>query len=59
MDDAIELADIRKLVADGVSVIPVKNVTKGFTCDTELVLSPRQQGMILAGGLINKIKAEQ
>jgi len=59
VDDEIELADIRKLVAGGVTTVPVKNLTKGFACETELVLSPRQQGMILAGGLINKIKSEQ
>ncbi|MBN1777297.1 MAG: aconitate hydratase [Clostridiales bacterium] len=59
VDDEIELPDIRKKVADGVSVIPVRNVIKGFTCDTVMELSPRQQAMILAGGLINKIKSEQ
>ena len=59
VDDEIELADIRKKVEEGTALIPVKNVTKGFTCETELELSPRQQGMILAGGLINQIKAKQ
>jgi aconitate hydratase len=59
VDDEIELADIRKKVEEGTALIPVKNLTKGFTCETVLELSPRQQGMILAGGLINQIKAEQ
>ena len=38
-------------------MIPVNNLTKGFTCETLLELSPRQRDMILAGGLINQIKA--
>ena len=57
-DDEIELQDIRKKVEEGTALIPVKNLTKNFTCDTLLELSPRQQAMILAGGLINKIKQD-
>ena len=56
-DDEIEIQDIRKKVAEGTALIPVKNRTKGFTVNTVLELSPRQQAMILAGGLINQIKA--
>ena len=59
IDDELELRDVRKLIMNGVSVIPVKNVTKGFTVNTALALSPRQQAMLLAGGLINQIKAAQ
>ena len=58
VDDEIEIQDIRKKVEEGKTTIPVKSLTKNFTCDTVLELSPRQQAMILAGGLINKIKAE-
>ena len=58
-DDEIELKDIRKQVEAGKTVILVKNLTKRFTCNTLLQLSPRQKAMILAGGLINKIKGEQ
>ncbi len=57
--DEIEMKDVRGRIAAGESVIPVKNHTKGFTVNTVLELSPRQRAMILAGGLINKIKAEQ
>ncbi|MFH1880323.1 MAG: aconitate hydratase, partial [Bacillota bacterium] len=58
-DDEIEISDVRGRIAAGDIVIPVKNLTKGFTVHTVLELSPRQRAMILAGGLINKIKAEQ
>ena len=58
-DDEIALKNVRSLVEKGESVIPVKNLTKGFTVNTLLELSPRQQAMILAGGLINKIKMEK
>ncbi len=58
-DDEIELPDIRKKVEEGAALIPVHNRTKGFTANTVLELSPRQRAMILAGGLINKIKAER
>ena len=56
-DDVLELADLRALLAAGQTVIPVKNLTKGFTCATLLAVSPRQREMLLAGGLINQIKA--
>jgi aconitate hydratase len=55
-DDEIELRDVRALVAAGETAIPVRNVTKGFTCDAALELSQRQRAMILAGGLINRIR---
>ena len=58
MSDEIALENVRALVESGVSVIPVTNVTKGFTGEMKLELTPRQRGMILAGGLINMI-AEQ
>ena len=58
LDDEIEIRDVRKLVEAGESIIPVKNLTKGFTVNTILELSPRQKEMILAGGLINKIKGD-
>jgi aconitate hydratase len=58
-NDELELEDVRALVAAGQPVIPVKNLTKGFTANTLLELSPRQRAMILAGGLINRIKQER
>ena len=39
----------------GAEIIPVTNVTKGFTAEMKLELTERQRGMILAGGLINMI----
>jgi len=58
-DDEIKLDNVRALVEKGEAIIPVKNLTKSFTVNTLLELSPRQRTMILAGGLINKIKAER
>ena len=57
-DDELELDNVRALVESGAEIIPVKNVTQGFTVDTKLPLSDRQRRMILAGGLINMIKEE-
>ena len=51
--DEIALANIQQLIRDGAAVIPVTNVTKGFTVNMTLALTPRQRRMILAGGLIN------
>ena len=51
--DEIALANIQQLIRDGAEVIPVTNVTKGFTVHMTLALTPRQRRMILAGGLIN------
>jgi len=51
--DEIALANIQQLIAGGAEIIPVTNVTKGFTVDMTLALTPRQRRMILAGGLIN------
>jgi aconitate hydratase len=56
--DELELPGVRALVAAGEATIPVRNATKGFTCDTALRLSDRQRGMILAGGLINMMKEQ-
>ena len=58
-DDELELIDVRRLVEAGETVLPVKNLTRGFTANTRLELSPRQRAMILAGGLINQIKAQR
>ena len=57
--DAIALENVRALVESGAEVIPVKNLTKGFTANALLPLTDRQRGMILAGGLINMIGAQQ
>ena len=56
--DEIALEGVRALVEAGVSIIPVKNLTRGFTAELRLDLTERQRGMILAGGLINMIALE-
>ncbi|MCE5343510.1 MAG: aconitate hydratase [Eubacteriales bacterium] len=57
--DELALDGVRALVTTGAEVIPVRNVTKGFTCNTLLKLSDRQRGMILAGGLINMVREKE
>ncbi len=41
-----------KAAVDG-KPVTVKNVTQGYTFETNLVISDRQAGMLLAGGLLN------
>lgn len=53
--DEIAMEDVRALIMSGAEVIPVQNVTKGFTVNVLLPLTGRQRSMILAGGLINMI----
>ena len=48
--------EVRALIERGAERIPVRNVTKGFTCEVLLPLSDRQRKMVLAGGLINMIR---
>jgi aconitate hydratase len=55
-NDELALENVRALVAAGTEVIPVRNLTKGFVCDTVLKLSARQREMVLAGGLINMVR---
>ncbi|HNX62815.1 MAG TPA: aconitate hydratase, partial [Candidatus Limiplasma sp.] len=55
-DDEMELPGVRALIERGAERIPVRNVTKGFTCEVLLPLSDRQRRMVLAGGLINMIR---
>ena len=57
-DDELVLDGVRELIQSGVEVIPVRNVTKGFTCNALLPLSERQRDMLLAGGLINLIREQ-
>ena len=56
--DEIALEGVRALVEAGAGVIPVRNLTRGFTAEMKLDLTERQRGMILAGGLINMIALE-
>lgn len=51
LSDRLRIKDLRDLVARG-NVIPVENVTRGFTIETRLDLSPRLREVILAGGLL-------
>jgi hypothetical protein len=53
--DDIALENVRQLIENGETIIPVTNLTKGFTAEMKLELTNRQRSMILAGGLINMI----
>ncbi len=53
--DEIALENARELVAAGAETLPVKNLTRGFSVNAAMPLTPRQRKMILAGGLINMI----
>ena len=53
--DSIALDHVRTWVENGAEVIPVTNMTKGFTVHVLLRCTSRQRKMILAGGLINMI----
>ena len=57
-DDELALYDVRARIERGEEMIPVRNLTAGFTCEARLPLSERQRRMILAGGLINMIKEQ-
>lgn len=50
--DELELPDIRRNIEKN-SKIMVYNNTKGTSFEVEAVLSERQRGMVLAGGLLN------
>ena len=57
-EDELAMDGVRALIERGEEIIPVRNVTKGFTVETKLPLSDRQRRMVLAGGLINMIRDE-
>lgn len=50
--DELEISDVKGAIAKGDTII-VKNLTKGFTFETQAMLSDRQRSIILAGGLLN------
>ncbi len=50
--DELALPNVRAEIEAG-SGVTVENRTKGFTFKAQPVLSPRQQQMVLAGGLLN------
>ncbi len=56
--DLLRIDDLRKGIASG-PVILVSNLTLGQTYETRHHLSERQIGVILAGGLINRVKPHQ
>ena len=57
-EDELRLEGVAALIASGAERIPVTNVTRGFTVEMRLPLTPRQRDMLLAGGLINMIAAQ-
>ena len=55
MLDELTIENAREQVEAAVSgkTVTVKNVTQGYTFETNLAISDRQAGMLLAGGLLN------
>ena len=57
-EDELKFENVQSLIASGADVIPVTNVTKGFTADMKVNLTTRQRKMILAGSLINLTRGQ-
>ena len=51
--DELELPNIREAIASGKDTVILKNLTKGTEMELEPVLTERQRGLVLAGGLLN------
>jgi aconitate hydratase len=55
--DALEIADIRRLVGSGAESLTVKNVTRGTTFEVRLTLTRREREYLLEGGKLAHTKA--
>ena len=56
--DELEITNLREAIQKG-GAITVKDVTKGFTFETEAVLTQRQRDIVLDGGLLNYTREPQ
>ena len=56
--DSLELPGVREKIAAGEEKLTLRNVTKNESYSMLMPLTERQRGMILAGGLINFIRAQ-
>ena len=56
-EDVIALEGVAQLLRDGAQRVPVTNLTRGFTVEMRLEVTPRQRDMLLEGGLIRMIAA--
>ena len=56
--DELEITNLREAIQKG-GAITVKDVTKGFTFETEAVLTQRQRDIVLDGGLLNYTREHQ
>jgi aconitate hydratase len=54
----LEIRHLRRLLTDGVSIIPVHNLTTQTSIETSLEVSPRQRQILLAGGLLRFVGKE-
>ena len=52
-DDVLLLPDARAQIEKGEGLLTLTDETKGFSFQVSLPLSPRQKGILLAGGLLN------
>ncbi len=51
--DALTIRDVRQLLREGASTLPIQNLSKGTTIAGCLNLLPRLRKILLAGGLLN------
>jgi aconitate hydratase len=54
----LEIRQLRQLLSDGATVIPVHNLTTRTTIETSLEVSPRQRRILLTGGLLRFVGKE-
>jgi aconitate hydratase len=57
-EQRLEIRDLRRLLAEGASLIPVYNRTTQTTIETALEVSARQRQILLAGGLLRFVGKE-
>jgi aconitate hydratase len=56
--DQLEIHEVRRLVANGATQLPVYNQTKRTTLAVSLQLTPRERQIVLAGGLLRFVGKE-
>ena len=54
----LTIHNLRHLLIEGVTRIPVQNLTTQTTIETSIEVSPRQRQILLAGGLLRYVGKE-
>jgi hypothetical protein len=58
VNDRLEIRDVRQLIADGATRIPVYNHTQQTTIETAIQLTARERQIVLSGGLLRFVGKE-